>query len=150
MEYMIDFQLKGRYLINRFGTPIILISFLLFGYYIYSASFSEFNFTENIIFIFVVLSLLSIGIWCMSYNTFKRSKMTLIKQGFIFKSDIGFIPLHFNEVERFDSINIKDKNQKIQFVIVCNDGRKFKIRAHKDIYEGLIATFPSKEGSYTL
>lgn len=150
MEYMIDFQLKEKYLINRFGAPIILMSLIIFGYYIYSALFAEFNSLENLIFIIVVFCLLAFGIWCMSYNTFERAKITFIKQGFIIKSDVGFIPLHHNEIERFDSTQKKDERYKIQFIIVCYDGRKFRVKAHKDIYEGLIATFPNKEGLYIL
>ncbi len=83
------------------------------------------------------------------YRTFEKATFSFIPEGIIIESKIGYIPIRYDEIEYFKGDGIPDSEDRtVEFVIQTKSNKKYRIKSEFEIYEGLIQTFPNKDGKY--
>jgi hypothetical protein len=133
--------------VNRVGYPIIIITPLVFFAFIFSAWFEKMDWPQIILFFAGIIFFMVLGISFIEYKNYERATLHFIPEGIIINAKIGFIPLKYEDIKLFKSLNITKQDNTKEFSIITNDAREYYIKK-TDIYDGLIHVFPDKDGSF--
>ena len=151
MKKTVQIQFKEKHFINKFGNILSIVLFLVLIYYLVSASFYRLNFSENAIFIFLLLLAFVISGSLAYYRTYETATIDFINEGIIIQAKIGFIPIKYEDITFFKSYGIIDYDENtVEFLIETKNSNTYKIKSHPDIYDSLISVFPDKNGKYLL
>jgi len=150
LKKTVEIQFKNRFLSNKIGNVLFGIIAVLVFVYFFAAWFDQWNKEQNFLFFLIILIGIVIAGSLSYYRTFEKAELNFIPEGIIIESKIGFIPIKYNNIEYFKSDGIPDsENNTIEFIIQTTDKKSYRIKSKFEVYEGLIQTFPHKNGKYT-
>jgi hypothetical protein len=144
----VEFQFKSSRLVNRIGSLLLFGCACFMGWTYFSMWFVD---AENDIIVFSVIGfllLLIFGLSMLEYRSFSKGKLHFIPEGVIIESKVGYIPIKYDEIKYFKNIRIKEEDGRQEFLIEKLDGKKYRIKARSEVYQGLIQFFAKKDGTH--
>lgn len=161
MKETFDIELAERKKVNKIGSEIghigfvfafIFCLFLLPANYLPSeiASIYLIDFVDRNVYYFILISvaMLLFGEWLKGLRNYEKAQLELKPNGISLLSKTRTIELEFDKIKNFrgvmNLVHGLTNIHKLNFVIKMTNNRKYEIRSHKDIYNGLTDYFPDK------
>ena len=148
MEEKVEIQFKNHKTINNIGCYLFIAIILIILYFIITAEFEKISFENGFLIFLVLCFFIVIAIILNSHRTYEKATLSFIPEGIIIQATKGYIPIKYKDIAYFKSIGVIDSEGKTEFTIETINSRIFRIKSKNEIYEGLIKTFPDKDGKF--